>query len=51
MVREILLAVLTAISAAAVTIGVHAIYPPAAWIIGGVLLSGWSWLVLAGSTR
>lgn len=45
-VLEMLLAVLLAAAAAAVTYGVAQIYVPAGWIVGGVLAALWGVLVL-----
>ena len=41
------LACLLAVAGALVVVGVALIFPPAAWIVGGALLAGWSWLVFA----
>lgn len=43
--EQIILAVLLAVAAVAVTIGVAVIWSPLGWIAGGLVLAGWSWLV------
>lgn len=44
--REWVFAVLLALAGVAVVIGVAGIAASAAWIVGGVLLAAWSWLML-----
>lgn len=43
--RERIFAVLLALAAGAVVMGVLHFSPGAAWIVGGVLLGLWTWLV------
>lgn len=43
--REWILAVLLAVAAGFVVRGVAAFSPGAAWVVLGVLLAAWSWLV------
>lgn len=45
--RELIFAILLALAGAAVTVGAALIVTPAGWIVGGVLLAAWSWLVLS----
>lgn len=49
--REILFAIAIAVSLIAVVRGVYLYSEPAAWIVGGIGLAGWSWSVLAGDER
>ncbi len=44
--RDWILAVLLALAAAAVVVGVATFSAGAGWIAGGVALAGWSWLVV-----
>jgi hypothetical protein len=44
--REVMFAAVLAVAAVAVVYGVTGFSPEAAWIIGGVLLAGWAWLIL-----
>ena len=44
--REWILAVLLALAAGAVVKGVSHFSPGAAWVVGGVLLGVWAWLVV-----
>lgn len=44
--REWILAVLLALAAGAVVKGVSHYSPGAAWVVGGVLLGVWAWLVV-----
>lgn len=46
MAEQIILAVLLAVAAAAITIGCFQLCVALGWIAGGVCLAGWSWLVL-----
>lgn len=47
MVREILFAVALLCAGALISIGAALWSLPAAFIVGGALLAGWSWLVLS----
>lgn len=44
--RERILAVLLALAGGLVVVGVALVSPSAAFVAGGVLLAGWSWLLL-----
>jgi len=44
--REVMFAVALLAAFVAITIGVAMAYPPAAWIVGGLLGALWAWLVL-----
>lgn len=48
--RESLFAGATLACGASVTIGAAQAYPPAGWIVGGVLGGIWSWLALGGDS-
>jgi hypothetical protein len=48
--RAWILAALLALAGALVVVGVALLSEPVAWIVGGLLLAGWSWLVLAEAT-
>lgn len=45
--RTAVFAALLAVSAGLVAIGVGMVAVPAGLVVGGVLLAGWSWLLLA----
>lgn len=45
-IREVMFAAVLAIAALAVVKGVSGFSSEAAWVIAGVLLAGWAWLVL-----
>jgi hypothetical protein len=49
--RESLFAALTAIACSLVVAGVGSVHRPSGLIVGGVLLGGWAWLVLAETRR
>jgi hypothetical protein len=45
--REAILALLLAVAATMVVVGAAQLAEPVAWILGGLLLAVWSWLILA----
>ncbi len=45
--RELIFAVLLAAAGALIVLGFFDMYRPAGFVSAGVLLGGWSWLVLA----
>ncbi len=47
-IREVLFAAAAALALVAVVFGIHQYSVAAAWIAGGVLFGGWSWLILGG---
>lgn len=51
--REILFALALLVAGSCVVVGVALLFAPVAWIVAGVLVAGWSYLVLAddGSGR
>ena len=45
-VSDVVFAFVLALAACSVTYGVALIFPPAGWIVGGVLAAGWAALLL-----
>lgn len=49
--REVLFAAALLVAGAFVVVGVALYLPPVAWMVGGLLLAGWSWLILSEPGR
>lgn len=45
--RDVLFSIALLFAACLVTVGVSHLHAGTAWIVAGVLLAGWAWLVLA----
>ena len=45
--REAIFAAVLLVAGALFVLGVALLFPPAAFMVGGVLLAGWAWLLLS----